>query len=296
MTVLGGVLAMLALFAGFALTDASRTHLARLDSAARGMLVDGERLDNRQYLVWAAVRRAGELEKLRQLPDTPMIVAPPTPAEIVPVAPEPSAAPSGPAPAVATLPAKPDAVVPDDATGSIVTPDAPLQVDIGEASSTELPLTEKEPSPPVQGPESLRPLDQSRDAEPTATPAAPVANMPAPPDDTSAAAKAADTGPADIAPADTKPAEPNSAAGATGTNDESAGKIVTGTIPLPPLKVAAAPAVKKTATVPRKHRRRVRARPAVADQPAANTTRAAEPPNPFAALFGSPSPAAGQPH
>jgi hypothetical protein len=59
MTVLGGVLAMLALFAGFALTDASRTHLTRLDPAARGMLVDGERLDNRQYLVWAAVRRAG---------------------------------------------------------------------------------------------------------------------------------------------------------------------------------------------------------------------------------------------
>jgi hypothetical protein len=295
MTVLGGVLAMLALFAGFALTDASRTHLTRLDPAARGMLVDGERLDNRQYLVWAAVRRAGELEKLRQLPDTPMIVAPPIPAEIAPVTPEPAAAPAEPAPAVATLPTRPDAVVPDDATGSIATPDAPLQVDIGEASSTELPLTEKELSPPVQGPETLRPLDQSHSGEPPAMPAADTSAIP--PDDKATEPKTADTGPADAKSMDAGPAETRPAESTATVDDKSADKIVTGTIPMPPVKVAAAPAVKKTAATPRKHRRRVRVKPAAPGQPAANgSTRTAEPSNPFAALFGSPSPAASQPH
>jgi hypothetical protein len=186
--------------------------------------------------------------------------------------------------------------MPDDATGSIATPDAPLQVDIGEASSTELPLTEKELSPPVQGPESLRPLDQSRGAAPSAEPGA---DTPPVPDDKAAAVKPAEAPPADARPANTDPLNTTATATKTAdgnaTDDISASKMAIVPIPMPPVKIAEAPAVRKVAAAPRKHRRRARTKRSIPGQPAV-TTRTAEPSNPFAALFGSPSPAASQPH
>jgi hypothetical protein len=61
------------------------------------------------------------------------------------------------------LPATPAESEPEDVTNSIVTtPDAALQVEIGESSSTELPVGHQQILPPVQKPESLKPARDSQ--------------------------------------------------------------------------------------------------------------------------------------
>lgn len=84
-----------------------------------------------------AIRRADELNRLRELPDTPARAA---------------AAPT--APKVAGLPTERNDADPeaDDATGSIMEPPpATIPIDIGETSSTELPEAATEEQPPVIG-------------------------------------------------------------------------------------------------------------------------------------------------
>jgi hypothetical protein len=92
-----------------------------------------------QLLMLAAVRRADELRRLRELPDTPVRSAPPE----VPL-------PAEKPPEVAAVPGNRTDTDPEDVTGTVVqTPGASLPLDIGETSSTELPVIPQEERPPV---------------------------------------------------------------------------------------------------------------------------------------------------
>ena len=93
----------------------------------------------RQLLILAALRRADELSRLRELPDTPVVTAPPAQAQ-----PKPDAPPDSKLAGVQDNP-----VEGDDVTGTVQSPNAALPVDIGETSSTELPVIPHEERPPV---------------------------------------------------------------------------------------------------------------------------------------------------
>ena len=155
---------------------------------ARGPLLDRDTHPEwRQFLILAAFQRADELSRLRELPDTPVITVPPMVEEPTAPAPteaaEPAAAEAAAtnkvepvvAPAekpkdvpniIAGLPVNRGAADPDadDVTGSIEeTPGATIPVDIGEASSTELPVAMPEEKPPVvRTPERTKPPRESR--------------------------------------------------------------------------------------------------------------------------------------
>ena len=122
--------------------------------AGRGPLLDRvEHPEWRQFLILAAVRRADEIARLRELPDTAVHSEPP----IAQPAPAQSETPQGvqndkDTSKVAGLPlARPDADPdPEDMTGSIDNSPAPtIPMDIGETSSTELPVAPAEEKPPV---------------------------------------------------------------------------------------------------------------------------------------------------
>jgi hypothetical protein len=91
-----------------------------------------------QLLLLAAFRRAGELNRLRELPDTPIPLPPEAPLKTVKP------------PEVADVPNNPADAQPDDVTGTIVqSPKASIPLDIGETSSAELPVIPHEEQPPV---------------------------------------------------------------------------------------------------------------------------------------------------
>jgi hypothetical protein len=123
---------------------------------ARGALLPAEEHPEwKQLLVHAAYRRAGELDRLRELPDTPMILPVPAPAaDEEPVAvqePVPAAAEE-----IAALP-PPPATTDDDVTATIPEPPTgTMPIELGETSSIELPVARPEVPPPVQKPESLK--------------------------------------------------------------------------------------------------------------------------------------------
>ena len=101
---------------------------------SRGALIAAtEHPEWRQFLMQAALRRADELSRLRELPDTP------------------TRTDSSQDPKVAGLPtSRIDSDPDDDQTGTInETPSWTIPVDIGETSSTELPVTTREEIPPV---------------------------------------------------------------------------------------------------------------------------------------------------
>jgi hypothetical protein len=100
-------------------------------SLTRGALMQlGEHPEWRQFLFLAATRRADELNSLRDLPDMPV-----------------RAQSAG---KTAGLPAERSAAEPDDETGSInPTSTATIPIEIGEPSSTELPVTAPAEIPPV---------------------------------------------------------------------------------------------------------------------------------------------------
>jgi hypothetical protein len=150
MTIVGGVfIAMIALGLGLSLPVASYARIPAVEAPARGPLIDtGEHPEWRQFLMLAAVRRAVELDRLRRVPDR--------------------ASDNKAARHVAGLPAdRPDADPDDLDTGSIVqTPGASLPMDIGETSSTELPVASpgEEERPPVTTPERLGPAKERKPA------------------------------------------------------------------------------------------------------------------------------------
>lgn len=146
---------------------------------ARGPLLDrNDHPEWRQVLIQAALRRADELLRLQDLPDTPVQTAPPqievpAPAQIeMDVNIDPLREPERTSdvmhdtPKVVGLPtervdADPD---PDSITGAInETASATIPLEIGETSSTELPVVLPEERPPViRTPERTKPPHESR--------------------------------------------------------------------------------------------------------------------------------------
>ncbi len=116
----------------------------------RGAMIDrNEHPEWRQFLILAAIRRAEELNRLRELTDTQARI------EVVPAAPK-----------IARLPTERGDTDPDDddQTGSIVQPPAAtLPIDIGETSTFELPVVTPEERPPViMTPLRLKSRNESR--------------------------------------------------------------------------------------------------------------------------------------
>jgi hypothetical protein len=140
----GGVLlAILVLVLALSPPDASRSPLAAAIAPARGALVDRDRHPEvRQFLILAALKRDKELKSLRELPDTP------TRSEST---------------QVAGLPSNRSDTDPDE-TGTITeTPGVTIPVEIGEPSSTELPISlQGESTPEVKNPERTKPQSENR--------------------------------------------------------------------------------------------------------------------------------------
>ena len=137
----GGVVAILALLAGFAIPAPST--LARPMPPARGPLIEAaQHPEWKQFLVQTAYRRADEVGRLRELPNVPTLV--PVPDPIKPVQ-------------VAELPPARIVIAPEDVTGSIDdSGPGVMPVDIGEASATELPVQQFDVPMPIERPETLR--------------------------------------------------------------------------------------------------------------------------------------------
>ncbi len=129
--------------------------------AARGALIDrDDHPEWRQFLIQAALRRADELNRLRELADTPVRALPNLPEADV----EYGKASDDPATTVAGLPATrvdadPDA---DDVTGATdAAHTATIPVDIGVTSGFELPVLPVEETPPIiRTPERAKPASE----------------------------------------------------------------------------------------------------------------------------------------
>jgi hypothetical protein len=149
----GGVLlAILILVLAMSPPDASRSPLTTTIAPARGALLDRERHPEvRQFLIHAALKRADELNRLRELPDA-----------------------LGNAAKVARLPGTRSDADPDE-TGSInETPAVSIPIEIGEPSSTELPMTKRdETRSATKAPEAAKPRHRvvNRARRPKVTPA-----------------------------------------------------------------------------------------------------------------------------
>jgi hypothetical protein len=152
--ILAGVSALFLVTLGaLSLTNTSSERIpARAGTAAfapRGaMISQNDHPEWRQFIVQAALRRADELAKLRELPDQPDVNA----VQL----------------RWASLPVDPQDHAPEDAVGAIgEAPPATMPMDIGETSATELPVNQNEETlpPPVK----LKDAKDSRQSD--ATPA-----------------------------------------------------------------------------------------------------------------------------
>ncbi|MCF8476465.1 MAG: hypothetical protein K9G60_05510 [Pseudolabrys sp.] len=150
----GGVLLAITILA-LALSPPGGSHMqfTAVDAPARGALIDaGDHPEWRQLFILAALRRADELNRLRELPDTPVrlpelpiIAHDYLPIETLQTVGKGAAETAG-------LPAARTDAEPEDETGSInVTPSATIPIEIGEQSSTELPVAPLDDKPPVIG-------------------------------------------------------------------------------------------------------------------------------------------------
>jgi hypothetical protein len=162
MVPVGGVLIaiiILTLNLTFSRAVDSRATLAPIQAPARGALISGsEHPEWRQFVILAAFTRADELGRLRELP----------------AATTPNA--NNAAEKIAALPDTQDSVDADDVTGTVAdNPRATLPVDIGEGSSTELPIVDRPERPPViRVPERIKPAHESENKSgPRAQPAMP---------------------------------------------------------------------------------------------------------------------------
>jgi hypothetical protein len=193
----GGVLlAILILLLALTPPGAARRALPDMVLEARGPLIDrAAHPEWRQFLIQAALQRADEIRRLRDLPDTPVVHAPEPPVQMEIVIPLPApvtrteaavpsteevAEPGKPAPRkaapafdaedapriIAALPSERTDGDPDneDVTGTInELPGATIPIDIGETSSTELPVVQPEEKPPViRTPERAKPPRDSK--------------------------------------------------------------------------------------------------------------------------------------
>jgi len=200
----------------------------------------------RQFLVQAALRRADELEKLKQLPDR---------AEAAPLR-------------WASLPVEPQDHAPQDAADMLAeVPSATIPVEIGEASSTELPVTQmEEPAPPPAAPRAIDEDNESPSAPAVPEPSAPVAQS----------AEVRQAVPPPDSTGDDRPALTETEVRLPQARPDTSAK---------PVKAVAAKPVKR---VVKRKLRRV-ARNATAPAPAAPQTA-----NPFSSLFGQSNPPASQ--
>jgi hypothetical protein len=156
----------------------SHLHLTRNMMPARGPLIArADHPDRRQLLIKAALRRAGELTQLRQLPDTslPSEITEPDKSSVDINEPEkPSAENVGTALESAGVPPNRSDAESEDVTGTAAqSPEAVIPVGIGEASSTELPVvrTPELSRSPNEGlkltPESTKPAQEKENVKAT---------------------------------------------------------------------------------------------------------------------------------
>ncbi|HET7912229.1 MAG TPA: hypothetical protein VFL49_09360 [Pseudolabrys sp.] len=153
----GGVLlAIFILVLALSPPDGSRAPLNTTIAPARGALVVREHHpETRQFLIMAALKRADELNRLRDLPDTPTKTEP-VPTE--PVAVEPPATESTvEEPKVAGLPADRTESDPEpEEPTATETPSVSIPVETGEVSAPELPVSPPETNSTSQKPEQVR--------------------------------------------------------------------------------------------------------------------------------------------
>lgn len=100
--------------------------------------------ETRQFLIRAALKRANELNRLRELPDTPTRTEPPR----IEAVPEDSK--------VAVLPADRSEADPAATAAIPDTPNPSVPVEIGEPSSTEMPVTKHEKPATAETPEHIK--------------------------------------------------------------------------------------------------------------------------------------------
>lgn len=145
----GGVLlAIVILVLALSPPDGSRSTLTAAMAPARGALVDRERHPEvRQFLILAALKRASELSRLRDLPDSPAR------AEEAPEAAQ-----------VAGLPSERTDAEPEETTPANDMPSVSIPIEIGEPSSAELPVTsqQEQAAPEIKKPESAKPPREAR--------------------------------------------------------------------------------------------------------------------------------------
>jgi hypothetical protein len=161
----GGVLlAIFILLLALNPPDGPRAPLNTAMVPARGALVDvGHHPETRQFLIMAALKRADELNKLRELPDTPTRTAPPPvePAVIEP-------APAADEPKVAGLPADRTDSDPDpEEPAATETPNVSIPVETGEMSAPNLPVAPEQTNSTEGKPAQAKELTKERTKEQT---------------------------------------------------------------------------------------------------------------------------------
>jgi len=124
----GLLLAILILVLALSPPDGSRAPLSSVIVPSRGAPFDRERqAEVRQFLIHAALKRADELNRLRELPDSP-------------------ARSDNGQPTVASLPGDRSEADPEEPTSINEAPVVSIPVEIGEPSSAELPIAALEES------------------------------------------------------------------------------------------------------------------------------------------------------
>ena len=124
----GLLLAILILVLALSPPDGSRAPLTSAMVPSRGALLDRERqAEVRQFLIHAALKRADELNRLRELPDSP-------------------ARSDNGQPTVASLPGDRSEADPEEPASINEAPVVSIPVEIGEPSSAELPVAAREES------------------------------------------------------------------------------------------------------------------------------------------------------
>ena len=145
----GGVLlAIVILVLALSPPDGSRSSLTAAMAPARGALVDRDRHPEvRQFLILAALKRASELSRLRDLPDSPVrSEAPPETAK------------------VAGLPTERTEAEPEETAPVNATPSVSIPIEIGEPPSAEVPATsqQEETASEAKKPETVKPTREVR--------------------------------------------------------------------------------------------------------------------------------------